>query len=84
MNKLYTYALLLFALMAGSTAAQAQAITLPISPLPAVPDSIPKTFGRWYFPHYQQTATVADTAGALVALFARKRANTWWDLPYSG
>ena len=64
--------------------APAQNLPAPISALPTVPDSIPKTFGRWYLPHYQTSPTVADTAGALVALFARKRVNTWWYLPIFG
>ncbi|MBJ6142111.1 hypothetical protein [Hymenobacter sp. BT559] len=84
MIKIYTYTLLFLLLLAGCPAAQAQTATAPISPLSTVPDSIPRTFGRWYLPHYQESATVADTAGALVALFARKRANTWWYLPIFG
>lgn len=84
MNKRYLYALLFLALATYSPAIRAQTVTAPISPLPTVPDSIPKTFGRWYLPHYQEIPTVADTTGALVALFARKRANTWWYLPVFG
>lgn len=84
MPKLYFRTLFFLVLMACSTATWAQTVTAPISPLPTAPDSIPKTFGRWYLPHYQQNAAVADTTGALVALFARKRANTWWYLPIFG
>lgn len=84
MNKLYVRTLFLLVLAALSATAQAQTTTAPISSLPTVPDSIPKTFGRWYLPHYEQSSTVADTTGALVALFVRKRTNTWWYLPVFG
>jgi hypothetical protein len=84
MNKRYFYVLLFLALIALNKRAEAQTVTPPISPIATIPDSIPKTFGRWYLPHYQQSSTVADTAGALVALFARKRSNTWWYLPIFG
>ena len=79
MRKLYLLALLL----GLSATARAQTVTAPISSLPTAPDSIPRKFGRWYVPHYQPSPTVADTAGALVALFAAKRRNTWWFLPLS-
>jgi hypothetical protein len=79
MNKLYF--LFLIFLTTFSARAQTQPVVAPISPLSTVPDSIPKTFGRWYLPLYQPNAGVADTAGALVSLFATKRRNTWWYLP---
>jgi hypothetical protein len=84
MHKLYIRTLFFLVLAAFSTVTQAQTVTAPISALPTVPDSIPKMFGRWYLPHYTQSGTVADTTGALVALFARKRVNTWWYLPIFG
>lgn len=84
MNKFHICTFLFLLLSAFGAAVQAQTVTAPISSLPTVPDSIPKTFGRWYLPHYEQNATVADTTGALVALFARKRLNTWWYLPVFG
>lgn len=79
MNKLY-FAFFL-ALASFSVKAQTQPVIAPISSLPTLPDSIPKTFGRWYLPAYQPTIGIADTAGALVSLFATKRQNTWWYLP---
>jgi hypothetical protein len=84
MHKLYIRTLFFLVLIAFSAKAQSQTAPAPISSLPTVPDSIPKTFGRWYLPHYEQNATVADTTGALVALFVRKRTNTWWYLPVFG
>jgi hypothetical protein len=84
MTKTLTRCIGVFALMLVGLRAPAQTSPAPISPLSTVPDSIPKTFGRWYLPHYEQSAVVADTAGALVALFARKRTNTWWYLPIFG
>ncbi|WP_460675565.1 hypothetical protein [Hymenobacter coalescens] len=69
----------LLAVLSGP--ALAQTPTAPIAPLPTLPDSIPKQLGNWYLPHYQSSATVADTAGALLSLYATKRANTWWFLP---
>ncbi|WP_400194121.1 hypothetical protein [Hymenobacter sp. B81] len=69
----------LLAVLSGP--ALAQSPTAPIASLPTTPDSIPKQLGRWYLPHYQPSATVADTAGALLSLYATKRANTWWFLP---
>lgn len=84
MTKTITHCFGMLALAFFGLRAPAQTLTTPISSLPTVPDSIPKTFGRWYLLHYQPSATVADTAGALVALFARKRVNTWWYLPVFG
>lgn len=53
----------------------------PIASHSTAPDSIPTKFGKWYLSHYEPSATVADTTGALVCLFAKKRSNTWWWLP---
>lgn len=65
-----------------SYAAQAQSSAAP-AVSPATPDSVPTTFGKWYLPAYQPNPSVADTAGALVSLYSRKRSNTWWWLPVS-
>lgn len=78
MNKrlLFTGALVLLA-----SSLRAQTAPAPIAPQSTVPDSIPTTFGKWYLPAYETSATVADTTGAMVCLFATKRNNTWWWLP---
>ncbi|WP_157530637.1 hypothetical protein [Hymenobacter norwichensis] len=69
------------ALAAFASPAFAQSVQAPIAPQATIPDSIPTTFGKWYLARYEPSATVADTAGALVSLYATKRNNTWWWLP---
>lgn len=69
-------------LTCGVYTASAQSTPVPLGPAAImVPDTLPKHIGRWYIPHYQSSATVADTAAALVSLFQYKRLNAWWYLP---
>ncbi|MBC7448078.1 MAG: hypothetical protein H7330_08470 [Hymenobacteraceae bacterium] len=85
MRYLISFALL-FALLLALRPAVAQpdavpALPLNLTPKPAAkpaPDSgavlIPN---GWYLPRYDSTPGVADTTGALLALFRRKRVNGW-------
>ncbi|MCC3157981.1 hypothetical protein LJ737_12085 [Hymenobacter sp. 15J16-1T3B] len=64
-------------LLGGALAALATPGLAQTAPLAAAPDSIPTMIGRWYLPHYQSSATVADSTGALLSLYVRKRSSAW-------
>lgn len=74
---------LLLALLLGATAARAQTAPAPAPRLAPTDSGAVLLFNGWYLPRYQPRGTEADSTGALLSLFRKRRQAGWlFTLPF--